>query len=219
MSRVREKGSNGWRDEDDIILMPVTTAMRRVLGKAHVDSIDIEAASAEVLEQAQEDVDALTRKLHRIPDDGLERFQIRNMADIQAAVSETNRTMSFLLASIAAISLLVGGIGIMNIMLVSVTERTREIGLRKALGARRRDVLSQFLIEAVLVSATGGLIGIALGGGITFLMARLAEWPTAIAPSSVLLSFFFSAGVGVLFGLWPARKAAALNPIDALRWE
>ena len=214
-----EKGANGFRDEDDIIILPVTTAMRRVLGKTFVDSIDIEAIDGDSLDIAQDEVTALIKKLHPSPDDGLDRFQIRNLAEIQATVSETNRTMSMLLASIAAISLLVGGIGIMNIMLVSVTERTREIGLRKALGARRRDILWQFLIEAVLVSATGGIVGISLGVGITFMMAALAGWPTSIAPASVALSFIFSAGVGVAFGLWPARKASALNPIDALRWE
>ncbi len=214
-----EKGANGFRDEDDTVVVPVTTAMRRVLGKVYVDSIDIEASDGDSLDVAQEEVRAMIQKLHPAPDDGLERFQIRNMAEIQAAVSETNRTMSMLLAAIAGISLLVGGIGIMNIMLVSVTERTREIGLRKALGARRRDILWQFLIEAVLVSATGGIVGISLGVGITFLMATLAGWPTSIAPASVALSFIFSAGVGVAFGLWPAKKASALNPIDALRWE
>jgi macrolide transport system ATP-binding/permease protein len=201
------------------VIIPITTAMRRVLGKNYVDSIDIEANDSEAVEEAEEEVASLVREKRRTPPGRDDGFQIRNLAEIQEALSQTNKTMSMLLAAIAAISLLVGGIGIMNIMLVSVTERTREIGLRKALGARRRDILSQFLIEAVLVSATGGLIGIALGALITFVMAKWAGWATAISIESVLLSFVFSAGVGILFGLWPARKASALNPIDALRWE
>jgi macrolide transport system ATP-binding/permease protein len=141
------------------------------------------------------------------------------MADIQAALSETNKTMTFLLGSIALVSLLVGGIGIMNIMLVSVTERTREIGLRKALGARKNDILSQFLIEAVVVSVAGGLLGVLLGGGVSLLLSSFAGWTTSVSPESVLVAAGFSLAVGVGFGLWPARKAAALNPIEALRYE
>jgi macrolide transport system ATP-binding/permease protein len=157
---------------------------------------------------------------HRIPpSQRQDAFEVRNLADIRAAMTESSRTMSLLLAAIAGISLVVGGIGIMNIMLVSVTERTREIGLRKAVGARRRDILSQFLAETVVVSVTGGLAGIALGWLITVLMSRFAGWTAAITVDAVLLAFLFSAGIGILFGIYPARKAAGLNPIVALRYE
>jgi macrolide transport system ATP-binding/permease protein len=214
-----ERGATGWRDQDDIVIIPLSTAMRRVLGQTDVEAIDIEVASADKMEQVTEAVRALIIRRHRLPPSQHESVQIRNMAEMQEALSETSRTMSMLLASIAAISLLVGGIGIMNIMLVSVTERTREIGLRKALGARRSDVLSQFLIESVVVSATGGLIGIALGWLITQAMSRFAGWAAAVSADSVALAFVFSATVGVVFGLWPARKASRLNPIEALRYE
>ena len=144
---------------------------------------------------------------------------IRNLADIQAALSETSRTMSWLLAAIAAISLLVGGIGIMNIMLVSVTERTREIGIRMAVGARSRDIMLQFLVEAVVMAATGGLIGILLGIGSSEVLKEWAQWPTLVSPTIVAIAFVFSGAVGVFFGFYPAKKAANLDPIDALRYE
>jgi macrolide transport system ATP-binding/permease protein len=214
-----EKGATVWRDQDDLIVIPVSTAMRRLLGQDYVDSIDIEVASSEEMESAQEGVKELLVRRHRLPPSRQDAFDIRNMAEIQAALSETSRTMSWLLASIAAISLLVGGIGIMNIMLVSVTERTREIGLRKAVGARRRDILAQFLIEALAVSLTGGLVGIVLGWITTLLMSNLAGWTAEISGEAVLLAFFFAAAVGIVFGLWPARKASLLNPIDAIRYE
>jgi macrolide transport system ATP-binding/permease protein len=167
--------------------------------------------------------DAVTELMvqrHRVPpSQRTEAYNIRNMADIQAALSETSRTMSTLLAAIATISLIVGGIGIMNIMLVSVTERTREIGLRKAVGARPRDILTQFLSEAVVVSVVGGLAGILLGWGATLALSTLAGWTTSVSLMAVLLAFLFSAGIGMLFGIYPARKAAQLNPIVALRHE
>jgi len=215
-----QKGATGFRDQDDVIIIPVLTAMHRLLGKDYVDYIDIEVASAADLDSAQQTTLALMSSRHKIAfsqrDDA---FQIRNMADIKEALSESSRTMSLLLASIAAISLLVGGIGIMNIMLVSVTERTREIGLRKAVGARRRDILSQFLVEAVVVSTLGGLMGIGFGWLITELLSTLAGWATSISPAAVFLAFFFSASIGVVFGIYPARQASLLNPIDALRYE
>ena len=214
------KGATGWRDQDDTVVIPVQTAMYRLFGKPYVDSIDIQVADPMAMDDAQDQVVDLMAARHRIqPAQKEDAFQVRNMADIQAALSSSSKTMSALLASIAAISLLVGGIGIMNIMLVSVTERTREIGLRKAIGARRRDILSQFLAESVVVSAVGGLAGIALGWAITELLSRLSGWTTSITASSVVLSFVFSAGIGIVFGIYPARKASMLNPIDALRQD
>ena len=215
-----EKGATTFRDQDDIVVIPVMTAMHRLMGKDYVDYIDIEAASASEIDAVQKAAMKLMYSRHRVPlSQQQEAFQIRNMADIQAALSGTSRTMSLLLAAIAAISLVVGGIGIMNIMLVSVTERTREIGLRKAVGARRRDILSQFLTEAVVISAVGGILGIALGWLATQIMSGLAGWATSISPAAVLLAVLFSGSVGIIFGIYPARKAALLNPIDALRYE
>jgi macrolide transport system ATP-binding/permease protein len=200
------KGATTWRDQDDVIIVPLATAMRRLLGKDYIDSIDVEVADPSQMEAAQQEISDLIIRAHRLPPSRRETF-------------ETSRTMSWLLASIAAISLLVGGIGIMNIMLVSVAERTREIGLRKAIGARRRDILAQFLIEAVVISVAGGVIGIVLGWLITAGMSLIAGWATALSPAAVLLAVGFSSAVGIVFGLWPARQAAALNPIDALRYE
>ncbi len=214
-----EKGANTWRDQDDVIVIPLNTAMRRLLGKDYVDSIDIEAADASQLSNAQNEVLDLVEKRRRLTNSQQGSFEVRNMAEVQAALSETSKTLSWLLASIATISLIVGGIGIMNIMLVSVTERTREIGLRKAIGAKRRDILMQFLIEAMVVSVVGGLLGITLGWTATFLMSKLVGWAAFISMQAVVLAFFFSAGIGVVFGLWPAKKASQLNPIEALRYE
>ena len=215
-----EKGSSGWRDQDDIVMIPVLTAMHRLLGKEYVDSVDLEIRDSQSIEPAQDAILELMNSRKKIPqamrDDA---FQIWNMADLQAALTESSRTMSLLLASIAAISLLVGGIGIMNIMLVSVTERTKEIGLRKAIGAKRQDILLQFLAESIVVSVIGGLAGIALGWLITFGLTSATGWTTSISMDSVLLSFFFSAFIGVVFGSYPAKKASMLHPIDALRFE
>jgi macrolide transport system ATP-binding/permease protein len=215
-----EKGATGWRDQDDLIVIPVSTAMHRLLGKLYVDSIDVQAKGPSQIEEAQDAVEKLILSRKRIPDSQKDSaFNIRNMADLQAALTASSKTMSTLLASIAAISLLVGGIGIMNIMLVSVTERTKEIGLRKAIGARRTDILLQFLAESVVVSVVGGLAGILLGWGITMVLSRFAGWSTSISIESVALAFFFSAFIGMLFGIYPARKASLLHPIDALRYE
>jgi macrolide transport system ATP-binding/permease protein len=214
-----EKGATGWRNEDDVVALPVTTAMRRLLGKDYVDSIDIQVADARQMENTETAVTALIKNRRRIAESNDDGFEIMNLAEIQATVQSTSRTLSLLLAAIAAISLLVGGIGIMNIMLVTVTERTREIGLRKAVGARPADIQAQFLVESLVVSLTGGTAGLLLGIGISWTLSRWAGWTVEISPGSALLAFFFSVAVGVGFGFWPARKAAALNPIEALRYE
>jgi macrolide transport system ATP-binding/permease protein len=214
-----EKGATGFRDQDDVIIVPLNTAMRRLLGKDYIDSLDIEMENPEQMEPAQDSIKNLLMRRHQLPPIQNDAFQIRNMADIASALSETSKTMSWLLASIATISLLVGGIGIMNIMLVSVTERTREIGLRKAVGAEPNDILSQFLIESALVSLLGGVLGIGLGWGISIAMAHFAGWSVEVTSQSILLAVVFSLTVGIIFGLWPARKASLLNPIDALRYE
>jgi macrolide transport system ATP-binding/permease protein len=214
------KGSSGFRDQDDQIIVPVLTAMYRLMGKTALDSIEVEMKAGSDMEAASDTMIAMMESRHKVAaSQGTEAFNVFNMADVQAAVSSSSKTMSLLLASIAAISLLVGGVGIMNIMLVSVTERTREIGLRKAVGARPSDILLQFLIESVVVSAVGGLIGIAIGWLITIAVASALGWATSVSLGSVLLSFIFSAGVGVVFGIYPARKASNLNPIEALRYE
>jgi macrolide transport system ATP-binding/permease protein len=215
-----ERGATGFRDQDDVIIVPSLTAMYRLFGKNYVDYVDIEITNAEDMPQAQIDIKALVTKQHNIPlSIQQDAFEIRNMADIQSAMSETSKIMSMLLTAIAAVSLLVGGIGIMNIMLVSVTERTREIGLRKAVGARRRDILTQFLTEAGVIGIFGGMMGVIIGVLATFIMSQLAGWTTSISLSSVVVSFSFSVAIGVIFGIWPAKKASALNPIEALRSE
>lgn len=215
-----EKGGGGFRNQDDTIIIPLSTAMYRLLGKKYLDSIELEINRPENIEGAQKSIIALMNQRHKVPEDSEdEAFQIMNMADIQQALSKTSQTMSLLLAVIAGISLVVGGIGIMNIMLVSVTERTREIGLRKAIGAKRKDILLQFLVESVVVSVIGGLSGIFLGWLITVLLSAVSGWPTNVSIDSVLLSFITSALIGIIFGVYPARKASLLNPIDALRFE
>lgn len=213
-----EKG--GFNDQDDQILVPILTAMHRLLGRDYVETIEIEIDAQENMDAVQTAATDILSSRHRIPpSQRQEAFQIRNMAEVQAALSQSGQTMSVLLASIAAISLLVGGIGIMNIMLVSVTERTKEIGLRKAVGARRRDILLQFLSESVVVSAIGGLAGIALGWLITVMLTLFAGWATSISATSVILSVLFSTIIGIAFGVYPARKASEMLPIEALRYE
>ncbi len=212
-----EKGSNGFQDQDDMVIIPITTAMYRVMGKDYLNSISIEGKDTVSLTPAQTAVTNLIMKRHRLKDDS--SFQIRNMSEIRNMLESTTKTMSLLLGAIAAISLLVGGIGIMNIMLVSVTERTREIGLRKAIGARNKDILTQFLIEAITMTFSGGLLGIVLGAGAAQLITLFAKWSVYVELSAVLTAVLFSVLVGLIFGISPARKAAHLNPIEALRYE
>ena len=213
------KGATGFHDQDDMVLIPVTTAMYRVLGKEYIDSLYVEAKGPDLIDAAQEAVSKVIIKQHHLNKEEEDSFQIRNMADIKNALETTTKTMSLLLGSIAAISLLVGGIGIMNIMLVSVTERTREIGLRKAIGATNKDIMIQFLIEAILMSFIGGIVGILLGGGISVLITLFAGWAVKVSWFSIILATTFSLIVGVAFGLWPAQKASKLDPIEALRYE
>ena len=211
--------SAGGMDQDDLVLIPLTTAQERLLGITYLNSISVQAESNEAINQVQEDITALLRSRHRLTGNMPDNFTVRNLASVMAAAEETTGTITLLLGNIAAISLVVGGIGIMNIMLVSVTERTREIGIRKALGATYYNILLQFLIEAVVIGVTGGIIGIALGIGASLTISAVAGWNTVVSPLSVLLAFSFSVVIGLFFGLYPARKAALLDPIDALRYE
>ncbi|MDF2569127.1 MAG: macB 1 [Sporomusa sp.] len=217
---LESKGqSAGGQDQDDTVIIPLTTAQERMMGITYVQTISVQAANAEVVNDVQDGVTSLLRSRHGITGDKADDFSVRNLASVMATAQETTGTITMLLGSIAAISLLVGGIGIMNIMLVSVTERTREIGIRKALGARYANILMQFLIEAVVIGVIGGAIGIAVGVGGSYVISSFAGWKTVITPMPILVSFGFSVGIGLFFGLYPARKAALLNPIDALRYE
>lgn len=214
-----EKGSGGHRDQDDVCYIPVTTAMYRVLGKNYLDGIYAEISDAKSMKEAQDEIKQLIVKRRRIYKSDEDSFHIRDMSELQEMLSSTTQTMSILLGCIAAISLLVGGIGIMNIMLVSVTERTREIGLRKAVGARARDIMTQFLIESVAMTLSGGLMGVLLGVIVAVILSFLAGWATKVTIWNILLAAGFSIAIGMFFGLWPAKRASRLDPIEALRYE
>ena len=206
-------------DQDDVIVMPYTSAMKRVSGGTTLRNINVQVADANQLPAAQQQIISLLRQRHNIRAGKDDDFTVRGQQEIADMATAQSKTMTVLLGAIAGVSLIVGGIGIMNIMLVSVTERTREIGVRLAVGAHGRDILTQFLIEAVSLSSIGGLIGIIFGVGASKLLSVYAHWPTLISIGSILLSFFVSAGVGIFFGFYPAREAARLDPIEALRYE
>jgi len=209
-------------DQDDVIFVPLRTAQRKLIGSQfpnNVGAILVQAKSEDLLDRAEEEITALLNQRHRIGGAKESDFTVRNLSEILAVAEQSAKAMSLLLGAVASISLIVGGIGIMNIMLVSVTERTREIGIRMAIGAKRKDILLQFLTEAVLLTVMGGLIGISLGAGGAMVVSRLLSWPTLISPLSITIAVLFSGAVGIFFGFYPARKAASLNPIEALRYE
>jgi putative ABC transport system permease protein len=223
---LESKGQNMMgQDQDDVILIPLTTARKRVLGATalaksrSVGSISVKVRQGVDIKVAEEKMRDLLRQRHRLQPGQDDDFNVRNMTEILQAQEASSRVMGMLLAAVASVSLLVGGIGIMNIMLVSVTERTREIGLRMAVGARGRDILTQFLVEAITLSLIGGLIGILLGVGASYVIARLAEWRIELSVAAIVLATGFAAAIGVFFGFYPARKAAGLSPIEALRYE
>jgi putative ABC transport system permease protein len=212
-------GSTMGQDQDDTVIAPYTTVMKLIKRTTKIDMFMASAVSREAVDEAQAEIEALLRQRHRIQSGQDSDFMIRSQQEIAQTADQTSRQMSALLAAIASISLLVGGIGIMNIMLVSVTERTREIGIRMAIGAKGRDILTQFLIEALSLSIAGGAIGIALGVGTSRFLAWKQQWPIVLSPTAVLLAFGFSAAIGIFFGFYPAQKASRLDPIDALRYE
>ena len=213
------KGVGGFDNSDDRIVVPVTTAMYRLLGTDYISYFDVQTVDEQSMTDVQDNITNILMKLHRLNDSQTDSFDIRNMADIQKLAGQTTATFTYLLGAIAAVSLFVGGIGIMNILLVTVMERTHEIGLRKALGAQNGDILVQFLVEAVMICGIGGVLGILIGSGISFLISVLAGWSSVISMGSITLAFIFSVMVGVIFGLWPAMQAAKLSPMAALRYE
>lgn len=220
---LESKGESSWgRDQDDVVMVPVTTAQKRLFGMPRPDmvsSITVKVRSEDLMSKAQEEVTFLLRQRHKISSSQDDDFTVRNMEQAMEAAQESMKVMSLLLGSIASVSLLVGGIGIMNVMLVSVTERTREIGIRMAVGATSRDIMLQFLVESGMLSMTGGAVGVFLGALLSYVLSHAFGWQTVVLPGSVALSFGFSAMVGIVFGLYPAYKASLLNPIEALRYE
>jgi putative ABC transport system permease protein len=220
---LKSKGqAGGMGSRDDLVCVPFTTASRRLMRQTYIQSIDVQAVSAEAIPSAQHEIEEVLRMRHNIEPGMPDDFQVRSMAEIAESREDAIGTMTLLLGSIAAISLLVGGIGIMNIMLVSVTERIREIGIRMSIGAREKDILMQFLAEAIVLSLTGGFLGIVLGVGLSKLLKYIpifSRFPAIVSPGSVVMAVGFSISVGIFFGFYPARKASKLDPIDALRYE
>ena len=216
---TNSKGGTGFQNQDDIVWVPLSTAQKQLFGADYLTSVALEAKSPDIMVDAQNEVGYLLLARHKLNDPTQADFSIFSQQDILGAASQITGTFTALLSGIAAISLLVGGIGIMNIMLVTVTERTREIGLRKALGAKKKVIITQFLIESIILTFVGGVIGMVLGVGISFVVSSFINLPFVLSPSSVLLAIGVSAGIGILFGWYPARKAANLQPIEALRYE
>jgi putative ABC transport system permease protein len=213
------KGGSGFLNQDNAAYIPLSTAQKEVTGQTYLNSIALEAKSAEIMTQAQNEVGYFLLARHKLSDPSQADFSILSQQDILNTATSTTATFTTLLSGVAAISLLVGGIGIMNIMLVTVTERTREIGLRKALGAKKKTIVTQFLIESIILTFTGGIFGIILGATLSFFFSTLTKSPFVLSPSSILLAFIVSAGIGVLFGWYPASRASNLQPIEALRYE
>ncbi|MFH1576930.1 MAG: ABC transporter permease, partial [Candidatus Margulisiibacteriota bacterium] len=214
-----EQGAAGWRNLDDQIMMPVKTAMFRLTGEDYINYFEVKVNNLDNMAYVSDQVVTELMRLHRLPESQRQSIDVMNMAEIQAAAGALISTLSYLLGAVAAVSLLVGGIGIMNIMLVMVMERTHEIGLRKALGAQKSDILIQFLVEAVLICLFGGVIGIGFGSLISWALSVFAQWNVYISTGSIILAFTFSVLVGIIFGMWPAWRAAKLLPIEALRYE
>jgi len=220
MGVLAPKGQGQWgQDQDDIIIAPYTTIQKKLLGITHIHQVMVSANRADTVEETAVAITHLLRQRHRIQNPEEDDFQVRTIEEMAQTRTQLAQTMTGLLMSVASVSLIVGGIGIMNIMLVSVTERTREIGLRMAVGARTRDILRQFLAEAVALSVLGGIAGIGLGIGVSRAVSQSLGWPTLITTSAIVVAFGFAAAVGIFFGYYPARKAASLDPIDALRYE
>lgn len=217
---LESKGQSSMgQDQDDIVIVPLTTAMDRLLGITYVNMINVQVSSQDKMDEVQSNIETLLRQRHHLVGDKESDFQVQNLTSLMTTLNETTTMLTLFLGSIAAISLVVGGIGIMNIMMVSVTERTREIGIRKALGATFKNIMTQFLIESVVIGVIGGLIGVAFGIGVALAISKFGGFQTVITAAPILISFSFSVGIGLFFGIYPARKAALLDPIEALRYE